>query len=197
MIIESKVFREKIFISLNNKKTVAEQIFSPFESTFYKENKTEILGALFSTREITDKKQNLSAEIIKEYSILYIIIIYPDIIKNNFQDNFEVVFNSKINEELKKSLISSIQNKEILDFEKILADNNELIQKIKSSVNIKSILRSKSERQILEFLKELIFELKDIYKSKKLESFEKKLLNNFDENSYSELLKLKSQLNGE
>ncbi len=152
---------------------------------------------LNETKAIYDKKQNLSAEIIKEYSILYIIIIYPDIIKNNFQDNFEVVFNSKINEELKKSLISSIQNKEILDFEKILADNNELIQKIKSSVNIKSILRSKSERQILEFLKELIFELKDIYKSKKLESFEKKLLNNFDENSYSELLKLKSQLNGE
>ena len=77
----------------------------------------------------------------------------------------------KINEELKKSLISSIQNKEILDFEKILADNNELIQKIKSSVNIKSILRSKSERQILEFLKELIFELKDIYKSKKVRIF--------------------------
>ena len=60
MIIESKVFREKIFISLNNKKTVAEQIFSPFESTFFKENKTEILGALFSTREIIDEKQNLS-----------------------------------------------------------------------------------------------------------------------------------------
>ena len=60
MIIESKVFREKIFISLNNKKTVAEQIFSPFESTFYNENKTEILGALFSTREIIDEKQSLS-----------------------------------------------------------------------------------------------------------------------------------------
>ena len=40
-------------------------------------------------------------------------------------------------------------------------------------------------------------ELKDLNNQKKIESLEKKLINNLDENSYSELLRLKSQINRE
>ena len=40
-------------------------------------------------------------------------------------------------------------------------------------------------------------ELKELNNLKKIESLEKKLINNLDENSYSELIKLKSQINGE
>ena len=44
-------------------------------------------------------------------------------------------------------------------------------------------------------LDELITDFKEQSNLKKIESLEKKLINNLDENSYSELIKLKSQLN--
>ena len=47
----------------------------------------------------------------------------------------------------------------------------------------------------MQILDELIQEIKDIRQLQKIESFESELINNFDENSYSELIKLKSQLN--
>ena len=43
----------------------------------------------------------------------------------------------------------------------------------------------------------MISEHKEQNNLKKIESLEKKLINNLDENSYSELIKLKSQINGE
>ena len=44
-------------------------------------------------------------------------------------------------------------------------------------------------------LDELITDFKEQSNLKKIESLEKKLINNLDESSYSELIKLKSQLN--
>ena len=47
----------------------------------------------------------------------------------------------------------------------------------------------------MDLLYELIQDHKEQNNLKKIESLEKKLINNMDENSYSELIKLKSQLN--
>ena len=59
------------------------------------------------------------------------------------------------------------------------------------------ILKTKNEEGVLELLDELLLELKELSDLKKIESLEKELINNLDENSYSELIKLKSQLNRE
>ena len=66
-----------------------------------------------------------------------------------------------------------------------------------SQVASKLITNGKSEKEILELLDELVIDLKEQNNLKKIESLEKKLINNLDENSYSELIKLKSQLNRE
>ena len=50
---------------------------------------------------------------------------------------------------------------------------------------------------ILNLLDELINDHKEQCNLKKIESLEQKLINNLDENSYSELIKLKSQINRE
>ena len=50
---------------------------------------------------------------------------------------------------------------------------------------------------ISEFLDELVQDHRDQSNLKKIESLEQKLINSLDENSYSELIKLKSQLNRE
>jgi hypothetical protein len=57
-IIESKRFRDLLSENLSEKITVMEQIFSPFENSFFLENKTEILGTLFSTRIEKDQEDS-------------------------------------------------------------------------------------------------------------------------------------------
>ena len=57
-IIESKRFRDLLSENLSEKITVMEQIFSPFENSFFLENKSEILGTLFSTRIGNDKEDS-------------------------------------------------------------------------------------------------------------------------------------------
>ena len=58
-----------------------------------------------------------------------------------------------------------------------------------------TILKAKNDESILELLDELLIELKELGDLRKIESLEKELINNLDENAYSELIKLKSQLN--
>ena len=61
--------------------------------------------------------------------------------------------------------------------------------------NIQMIVKNKSNEDISELLDELIQDYKEQSNLRKIESLEQKLINNLDENSYSELIKLKSQLN--
>ena len=59
------------------------------------------------------------------------------------------------------------------------------------------ITKDKTDQDILDLIDELIIDFKEQDNLKKIESLEKELINNLDENSYSELIKLKSQLNRE
>ena len=70
-------------------------------------------------------------------------------------------------------------------------------KEIKENSNIQLIVKGKAENEILSLLDELINDLKEQNNLRKIESLEKKLLNNLDENSYSELIKLKSRLNSD
>ena len=76
--------------------------------------------------------------------------------------------------------------------------NNEyksLLEEIKENTNIEMITKDKNEQDITELLNELIHDFKEEGNLKKIESLEKDLINNLDESAYSELIKLKSQLN--
>ena len=74
---------------------------------------------------------------------------------------------------------------------------NEIIQEINENSIIQIIVKNKEDKNILDLLDELIQDHKEQSNLKKIESLEQKLINNLDENSYSELMKLKSQLNRE
>ena len=52
-------------------------------------------------------------------------------------------------------------------------------------------------REYGELLNEILKELNDIKFSKKIENLENKLIEKFDEKSYSDLIKLKSKINKE
>ena len=74
---------------------------------------------------------------------------------------------------------------------------NEIIQEVNANSIIQIIIKNKEDKNILDLLDELIQDHKEQSNLKKIESLEQKLINNLDENSYSELIKLKSQLNRE
>ena len=80
---------------------------------------------------------------------------------------------------------------------KITKNFEKLINEIKENSSIQIIAKAKNNDEILELLSELIDEIKELNSLKRIESLEKKLINNLDENSYSELIKLKSQINRE
>ena len=77
------------------------------------------------------------------------------------------------------------------------SDFKKLSEEIRENSNIQLITKNKTEQDILNLLSELVYDHKEQSNLKKIESLEKKLINNLDENSYSELIKLKSQLNRE
>mgnify|MGYP001458079397 CR=1 FL=1 len=161
----------------------------------YKEN----YQLLNETKTLHKKKSHFSKIQIKEFSLLFIMLNYLDIALEKVEDISEIKFLSEKNESLKKLIISSLlqgDNQETIK-SKISVDYKKLIEEIQENSSIQIILKTKNNAGILELLNELISELKELNNLKKIESLEKKLINNLDENSYSELIKLKSQINRE
>ena len=163
----------------------------------FKKQNNQSYQILNETKTLHQKKNHFSKIQIKEFSILFIMVNYPDVALKKIEDISDIIFLSEKNESLKKLIIqllieaknkSSIQNAINKDFEK-------LIKEIQDNSSIQIILKAKNEEAILELLNELLIELKELKNLKKIESLEKELINNLDENSYSELVKLKSQLN--
>ena len=72
-----------------------------------------------------------------------------------------------------------------------------LINDIDKDVNLKNILSKKDDTEREETLVDLIVEIKEMNQLKQIEFLENKVAKNLDESSYSELIKLKSQLNRE
>ena len=124
---------------------------------------------------------------------------YPKVVIKKIEDISKIVFFSEKNESLKKIIIRSLlegNNKEKIQ-SKISVDHKKLIEEIQENSSIQIIVKVKNDEAILELLSELLIELEELNNLKKIESLEKELINNLDENSYSELIKLKSQVNRE
>ena len=80
---------------------------------------------------------------------------------------------------------------------KININYEKIIREINANSNIQIIIKDKSNEEVSNLLDELIKDHKEQSYLRKIESLEQKLINNLDENAYSELIKLKSQLNGD
>ena len=145
------------------------------------------------------KKKDLSKDQIIEFSILFIILNFFNIALTKFDKLVDLEFTSEKNENLKNTIIS-LYKRGISESE--LQSNigekfKELIEDIKRNSNIQLIIDKKNDTEIEELLEDLLIDFKEQSNLRKIESLEKKLINNLDENSYSELIKLKSQLNRE
>ena len=154
---------------------------------------------LKETKILHQKKKDLSKIQIIEFSILFIILNYLQIASNKLEELSEIEFISVKNENLKSIIVTSLaegNDKEAINH-KISSGYDKIIEEINENSNIQIITKNKNDESISLMLEELIQDHKDQSNLKKIESLEQKLINNLDENSYSELIKLKSQLNRE
>ena len=143
------------------------------------------------------KRKDLSRIQIIEFSILFIILNYLDIASKILEDLSKIEFLAEKNESLKKEIITNLiegNDKKVIN-EKINTGYDKIIKEINENSNIQIIIRNKNEEEVANLLYELLKDHKEQSNLRKIESLEQKLINNLDENSYSELIKLKSQLN--
>ncbi len=165
-------------------------------SHFLKKKDYQILK---ETKLLHQKRKDLSKIQIIEFSILLIILNYLELALKKMEELSEIEFLSEKNETLKNEIISSLaegNNRETISL-KINTDFDKIIKEISENSNIQIITKNKTDQEILELLDELIQDHKEQTNLRKIESLEQKLINNLDESSYSELIKLKSQLNRE
>jgi DNA primase len=164
---------------------------------YSKFNKKKDYQILKETKILYQKRKDLSKIQIIESSLLYIILNYFEISSKKIEELSEIEFLSEKNENLKSSIILLLAegNNKIEIQSKIDLDHKNLVEEIKKNSNIKIVTKDKTEQEIIDLLDELILDFKEQNNLKKIESLEKKLINNLDESSYSELIKLKSQLN--
>ena len=171
------------------------------QNNLYKrfKKKTQSYQLLSETKSLHAKKDHFSKEQLTEFSILFIILNYFEIASKKMAEISEISFASDKNNNLKEMIIDSLNKGESKkDFQNNIGEEYvKLIKEINENSSIQIILSQKNEDNILEFLSELIIEQKELQNLRKIESLEKELINNLDENSYSELVKLKSQINGE
>ena len=154
---------------------------------------------LKETKLLHQKRKNLSRIQIIEFSVLFIILNYLDIASKKLEDLSETDFLSEKNESLKKEITTYLiegNDKESIN-KKINTNYDKIIREINENSNIQIIIKNKNNEEISNLLDELIRDHREQTNLRKIESLEEKLINNLDENSYSELIKLKNQLNRE
>lgn len=152
---------------------------------------------LKETKILHQKRKNFSKIQIIEFSILFVIINYPNVASRRLEELSQLKFFDEKNENLKDNVVSILSQMESQDQinKMIRSDYSNLAKEISDNSNIQIILKNKSEINVEETLMELIEEHLEQRNLKKIESLEKKLIKSLDEGAYSELIKLKSQLN--
>ena len=165
---------------------------------YNKFNKKKDYQILKETKILHQKRKNLSKTQIIEFSILFIVLNYFEIASKKLEELSEIEFISEKNESLKNTIINALSNnnsKNDSALEKIRKEYQDLSGEIEENSNIQITTKNKNDQDILDLLDELILDFKEQNNLKKIESLEKELINNLDESSYLELIKLKSQLN--
>ena len=183
------------FLEKIKKLTPIQSLRSDFKYSSYKKKKDYQI--LKETKLLHFKRKDLSRIQIIEFSILFIILNRLEIASKKLEELSEIKFLAEKNESLKKEITNYLiegNDKEVIN-RKINTNYEKIISEINENSNIQIILKNKNDEGVINLLDELIKDHKEQGNLRKIESLEQKLINNLDESSYSELIKLKSQLN--
>jgi len=168
------------------------KVFIPYKNFKQKED----FNILKETTSLYKQKNQFTKQQLKEFSVLYIMLYYPQTANLKIEELSEVFFLSDENENLKNKIINELSNKSEGEKDKLFEDGfKKLIQEIEHNSNIKSIISKKNEEEKEELLEELLSDLKEMNHLKKIELLENEFAKNLDEGAFSELVKLKNQIN--
>ena len=152
---------------------------------------------LNETKKLYEQKDHFSKEQIKEHSIFFIMLNYPSVAKSKLDELSRLTFSSDDYNKLKNvliKLITSNTNEEQIKIE-INKNFGNLVKEVEKNSTLKTIIVNKEDSERLELFEEILSDLKEMNHLKKIEFLESKVAKNLDETSYSELIKLKTQLN--
>ena len=146
-------------------------------------------------KKIHRQRDNISKEQLTEFSILYLVLNFPTAAREKVDELSKLNF-SQPSEQLKNELINSIIDSKDCEIHKDIFIKNEiLISEINNKNMVKNLVQRKNISEIEELIQDFISEFNNINYLKKIDDLEKNLIKNFDESSFSELIKLKNQIN--
>ena len=124
---------------------------------------------------------------------------YPELILPRIEIFEDIIFSSKNLNSLKSGLLDLIVSNNFNENNLKSLQNKypNLIKDIGQNSFIKNIFLKKDNNQQIELLNEILKELNEIKFSKKIDELENKLIKDFDEKAYSDLIELKSKINKE
>jgi len=159
----------------------------------------KMLNPLQKTKDVYKQRSKFEEKMLKEFSILFLVINYLDIFRKKIELISEITFSNNIMNEFKKRLIDYLLSEKFFNRKKINLEDFEqkfrdIINLITMNAPIKIIHKNKNEAEIVLMFNEIINEIKKIELRKKIEFLEDKVSINLDETLYSELLLLRNQL---
>ena len=183
------------FLEKINKLTPIQNSKESYKFNNFKRRKN--YRVLKETKILHQRNKTLSKIQILEISILFLVLNYINITSKKLEELSKIIFETKDYENLKNIIIKYIsEGKDKFEISaKIKERYQNSINVINKNSNMQLITNNKSEKDITDMLDDLIQNHKEENSLKKIEILEQKLINNLDENSYTELIKLKSQLN--
>ena len=124
---------------------------------------------------------------------------YPEIISPRLEILKDIILSSKTLNELKSEVLYFISKDQFngKNKEELKKKYLNYIDDINQNSVVKNIFQKKDQNQQVELLNEILKELNEIKFSKKIDKLENRLMKEFDEKSYSDLMQLKSQINKE
>jgi DNA primase len=154
---------------------------------------------LEQTKEIYQKRNKFEEQELKEFSVLFLIINNLDVFRKNIELISKVNFDNNLFTEFKEKIVDFLLSEKFFDKKKITPSDldkkfNDTIERINVNAPVKIISSNKTEDEIVSIFNEIIDEIKKINLRLKIESLENKVSLNLDENLYSELLSLRTQL---
>ena len=165
----------------------------------FKNFKKKDFRILNETKILHEQRNSFTKEQLKEHSILFIMLNHAEAAQSKIEELSEINF-STIDCNALKDLILKYYSDEV-DNNKIKIKATDqfqnLVKSIENNSNLKNIINKKDYNQKIEILNEQLEDLNQMNQLKEIQLLEGKLAKNLDEASFSELIKLKSQLNRE
>lgn len=149
------------------------------------------------TKKITIRNEKFSKKNLKEFSLIYIILNFYKVFNKNIELISEISFSNKEINSLKNELINTSASNEKVDLKKIYFNEKsqyfKIIKQVEDFAPIKNLINKNDidEKKIEDLMLDIIGEINSLNNENKIEDLERKLINQMDENTFQNLLKLK------